>query len=531
MTLDELNAITQKEKAGRKETCVRTCMSTGCMSSGAGEIKKALDKEVAEKGLVGKVEVRRVGCMGLCGGGPLVTVEPGNKIYQHVTPETAPSIIDTFLGGEAIPKEGDPNSPFYTRQTSVVRANAGRIDPERIEDYIEAGGYQALHRALYEMNPHQIVEAVNKSGLRGRGGAGFPTGIKWATVAKAPGDLKYIVCNGDEGDPGAFMDSSILESSPHSVLEGMAIAAFAVGASEGFLYVRAEYPLAISRLQTAIRQAKAKGLLGSHIFESTFSFNVEIRIGAGAFVCGEETALMASIEGGRGQPRPRPPFPAEKGLWGKPTLINNVETFANIAPIIEHGADWYASKGTEKSKGTKVFSLTGNVRNNGLIEVPMGITIREIVEDLGGGATEGRTIKAVQTGGPSGGCIPASLFDTAVDYNSLMAVGSIMGSGGMVVLDDHTNMVELAKFYMEFCVEESCGKCIPCRAGTVQIAHLLTKILERKGTPADVEQLEELCEMVKNTSLCGLGQTAPNPVLSTLRYFRNEYLALLQEEK
>ena len=531
MTLEELNAITQKEQAGRKETCVRCCMSTGCMSSGAGEIKKALDSEVAAKGLAGKIEVRRVGCMGLCGGGPLVSVEPGNLIYEHVTPETAPSIIDAFVGGEALPQKGDSERPFYTRQTPIVRANAGRIDPERIEDYIEAGGYQALHRALYEMTPHQIVEDVTHSGLRGRGGAGFPTGIKWATVAKAVSDTKYIVCNGDEGDPGAFMDSSILESSPHSVLEGMAIAAFAVGASEGFLYVRAEYPLAISRLQVAIRQAKAKGLLGSNIFESSFSFNLEIRIGAGAFVCGEETALMASIEGGRGQPRPRPPFPAEKGLWGRPTLINNVETFANIAPLIKNGAQWYARHGTEKSKGTKVFSLTGNVRNNGLIEVPMGITIREIVEDLGGGAPEGRTIKAVQTGGPSGGCIPASLFDTAVDYNSLMAVGSIMGSGGMVVLDDHTNMVELARFYMEFCVEESCGKCIPCRAGTVQIAHLLTKLLERKGTLADIEQLEELCEMVKNTSLCGLGQTAPNPVLSTLRYFRNEYLALLQEGK
>jgi bidirectional [NiFe] hydrogenase diaphorase subunit len=452
-------------------------------------------------------------------------------MYERVTPETAPSIIGSFLGGKATPPEGDPARPFYARQTRIVSANSGRIDPERIEDYIEAGGYQALHHAIYGMTSHQVVEEVSHSGLRGRGGAGFPTGIKWATVAKAAGDTKYIVCNGDEGDPGAFMDSSVLESTPHSVLEGMAIAAYAVGARKGFLYVRAEYSLAISRLRAAIPQARSMGLLGSDIFESTFSFNVELRIGAGAFVCGEETALMASVEGGRGQPRPRPPFPAEKGLWGNPTLINNVETFANIPPIIQHGADWHASLGTEKSKGTKVFSLTGSVRNNGLIEVPMGITIREIVEDLGGGATEGRTIKAVQTGGPSGGCIPASMFNISVDYNSLMAAGSIMGSGGMIVLDDLTNMVELARFYMEFCVEESCGKCIPCRAGTVQIARLLTKLLERKGTLQDIEQLEELCDMVKSTSLCGLGQTAPNPVLSSMRHFRNEYIALLPDGK
>jgi bidirectional [NiFe] hydrogenase diaphorase subunit len=380
------------------------------------------------------------------------------------------------------------------------------------------------------MQPGQVIDAVLKSGLRGRGGAGYPTGLKWGTVAKSPGTHKFVICNGDEGDPGAFMDRSVLESDPHRVLEGMAIAGYAVGAGQAFIYVRAEYPLAVSRLQTAIRQAKQQGLLGTGIFESTFNFDIELRIGAGAFVCGEETALMASVEGKRGQPHPRPPFPAESGLWGYPTLINNVETFANIAPILKQGPEWYASLGTEKSKGTKVFSLTGKIRNNGLIEVPVGITIREIVEELGGGAPAGAKVKAVQTGGPSGGCIPADHFDTPVDYESLVKLGSIMGSGGMVVMDEHTNMVDVARFYMQFCMEESCGKCIPCRAGTVQMYNLLTKIVERRGTLKDLEQLEELCDLVKHTSLCGLGQTAPNPVLSTLRYFRNEYLELLQTE-
>jgi len=366
--------------------------------------------------------------------------------------------------------------------------------------------------------------------LRGRGGAGFPTGLKWGTVAKSPGAKKYVVCNGDEGDPGAFMDRSVLESDPHLVLEGMAIAAYAVGADQGFLYVRAEYPLAISRLQIAIKQAKALGLLGAGIFETPFNFNVDIRIGAGAFVCGEETALMASVEGKRGTPRPRPPFPAESGLWDCPTLINNVETFANVTAIIQRGGEWYAGIGTEKSKGTKVFALTGKITNNGLIEVPMGIPLRQIVEEMGGGAPDGRTVKAVQTGGPSGGCIPAQFLDTPVDYESLGKLGSIMGSGGMVVMDDTTNMVEIAKFYMEFCKDESCGKCIPCRAGTAQMEHLLNKIIARQATQRDLAKLEELCDMVKNTSLCGLGQTAPNPVMSTLRFFRNEYEELLQPD-
>jgi bidirectional [NiFe] hydrogenase diaphorase subunit len=530
MLLEELNAIAEKERAARKPICIRCCMSAGCLSSQSDEIKKTLEKSVAEKQLGDRVELRRVGCMGLCGQGPLVRVEPEGVIYERVTPENATTIVDALIGGTTDLARCDPTQPFFSRQVPVVTARSGSIDPERIEDYIEAGGYRALHSAIQEMQPGQILEAIIQSGLRGRGGGGYPTGLKWATVAKSKGERKYVICNGDEGDPGAFMDRSVLESDPHAVLEGMAIAGYAIGARYGYLYVRAEYPLAISRLQVAIRQAREHGLLGEGIFESTFDFNVEIRIGAGAFVCGEETALMASIEGRRGQPRPRPPFPAESGLWGSPTLINNVETFANIAPIINRGADWYAGVGTAKSKGTKVFALTGKIRNNGMIEVPMGITIREIVEELGGGAPEGSTIKAVQTGGPSGGCIPADHFDTPVDYDSLVKLGSIMGSGGMVVMDDSTNMVDVARFYMQFCMEESCGKCVPCRAGTVQLYNLLNKILDRKATLRDLESLEELCDMVKHTSLCGLGQTAPNPVLSTLRYFRNEYLDLLQPE-
>ncbi len=533
MQLEDLNAIAAKEKAAAKKICLRTCMSAGCMSSRAEVIKKNLEAEAKAQGMELEIEVRRVGCMGFCGQGPLVGVDRENgehELFEFVKPEDAPAIIRSLKGGACDVQRGNPHHPFFAKQVKIVRANGGVIDPESIEDYIAAGGYQALHQALTESKPAEVVEAVTKSGLRGRGGAGFPTGLKWGTVAKSAGTKKYVVCNGDEGDPGAFMDRSVLESDPHLVLEGMAIAAYAVGADQGFLYVRAEYPLAISRLQIAIKQAKQLGLLGGGIFETPFTFNVDIRIGAGAFVCGEETALMASIEGKRGTPRPRPPFPAESGLWGCPTLINNVETFANIAPIISQGADWYASFGTEKSRGTKVFALTGKIRNNGLIEVPMGIPLRQIVEEMGGGAPDGGTIKAVQTGGPSGGCIPSQYLDTPVDYESLTKLGSIMGSGGMVVMDDSTNMVEIAKFYMEFCMDESCGKCIPCRAGTVQMHHLLEKIARKQATARDLAKLEELCDMVKNTSLCGLGQTAPNPVLSTLRFFRNEYEELLQPD-
>jgi bidirectional [NiFe] hydrogenase diaphorase subunit len=465
--------------------------------------------------------------MRLCCQGPLVQVDPDGPLYEKVTPQDTASLVGTLKGGTTSVQRGDPKSPFFTEQLSIVLSNSGLVNPERIESYIAADGYKALHHVLREKTPKEVVDEIVKSGLRGRGGAGFPTGLKWGTVAKTENPQKYVICNADEGDPGAFMDRSVLESDPHSVLEGMAIAAYAVGANQGFIYVRAEYPLAITRLQIAIKQAKQKGLLGSGIFESPFNFNVDLRIGAGAFVCGEETALMMSVEGKRGTPRPRPPFPAESGLWGCPTLINNVETFANVAPLVRKGAAWFAGIGTEKSKGTKVFALAGKITNTGLIEVPMGTTLRKIVETMGGGAPDGGRIKAVQTGGPSGGCIPAEALDTPVDYDSLAKLGSIMGSGGMIVMDDSTRMVDVARFFMEFCMDESCGKCVPCRAGTAQMYQLLTKILAKQATDVDLRRLEELCDMVKNTSLCGLGQTAPNPVLSTLRFFRHEYTELL----
>jgi bidirectional [NiFe] hydrogenase diaphorase subunit len=531
MVIDDLNAIAEKERAARKKTVIRCCMAAGCMSSSSDAVKKNLEQAVKDAGLENEVEVRGVGCMKLCCEGPLVGVDPKGALYEKVTPEDARELIATLKGGKTQLKQGDWNAPFFKKQLSIVLANSGEIDPERIEAYIAAEGYQALHQVLREMTPKEVVEAMVKSGLRGRGGAGFPTGIKWGTVAKTQSPQKYVICNADEGDPGAFMDRSVLESDPHSVLEGMAIAAYAVGANQGFIYCRAEYPLAIKRLQNAIKQAKTLGLLGSGIFESPFNFSIDIRIGAGAFVCGEETALMASVEGKRGTPRPRPPFPAESGLFGCPTLLNNVETFANVPPIYRKGAEWFAGIGTEKSKGTKVFALAGKINNTGLIEVPMGTPLRQIVEEMGGGAPDGRKIKAVQTGGPSGGCIPSQHLDTPVDYESLGKLGSIMGSGGMIVMDDSTKMVDVARFFMEFCMDESCGKCIPCRAGTVQMLHLLEKILARKATARDLAKLEELCDMVRNTSLCGLGQTAPNPTMSTLRFFRNEYEELLQPDE
>jgi bidirectional [NiFe] hydrogenase diaphorase subunit len=554
MVIDDLIEIAEKERGARKRYTVRCCMAAGCMSSNSKGVKEALEKAVKEAGLESQVEVRGVGCMKLCCQGPLVQIDtssggadvaapaaqpqPGRAcvqvqgltegpLYQKVNPEDAASLIGTLQGGRTTVAQGDSGHPFFKEQVAIVLANSGYVNPERIESYIAAEGYQALHDVLREMTPKEVVEAVVKSGLRGRGGAGYPTGLKWATVAKTASQQKYVICNADEGDPGAFMDRSVLESDPHSVLEGMAIAAYAVGANQGFIYVRAEYPLAIARLQTAIKQAKQLGLLGSGIFESPFSFSIDLRIGAGAFVCGEETALMASVEGKRGTPRPRPPFPAESGLYNSPTLINNVETFANVPPIIRKGADWFAAIGTEKSKGTKVFALAGKITNTGLIEVPMGTPLRKIVERMGGGAPDGGQIKAVQTGGPSGGCIPAEALDTPVDYESLTKLGSIMGSGGMIVMDQTTRMVDVARFFMEFCMEESCGKCVPCRAGTAQMHRLLNKILEGKATARDLQKLEELCDLVKNTSLCGLGQTAPNPVLSTLRFFRKEYTELL----
>ncbi|MCX8107233.1 MAG: SLBB domain-containing protein [Verrucomicrobiae bacterium] len=523
--------IKEQELAARKPFTLRVCVAAGCVSSNAEAVLAALNRAVKDAGLESEIEVRPVGCLRLCCEGPLVAADPAGTLYKKVRPEDAVSVVKSLNGEPTHVKVGHLREPFFEKQFNIVLANSGVIDPERIESYIAADGYIALRNVLREMTPGDVIAAITKSGLRGRGGAGYPTGLKWSTVAKTKSTTKYVVCNGDEGDPGAFMDRSVLESDPHSVIEGMIIAGYAVGAQHGFIYVRAEYPLAIKRLQTALKQARQFGLLGSNILESPFSFNIDVRIGAGAFVCGEETALMASIEGLRGNPRPRPPFPAERGLFGHPTLINNVETFANVPRIIFKGPEWFASVGTEKSKGTKVFALAGKIARTGLIEVPMGITLREIVEEIGGGAPEGAKIKAVQTGGPSGGCVPVSELDTPVDYESLTRLGSIMGSGGMIVMDDTTNMVDVARFFMEFCVDESCGKCIPCRVGTVQMHRLLSKILNRQATEEDLRRLEELCEMVKSTSLCGLGQTAPNPVLSTLRFFRSEYTELLQTVK
>jgi bidirectional [NiFe] hydrogenase diaphorase subunit len=529
MDLNELSEIAERERSAQKPIMIRTCVAAGCLSADGQAVLESLQAAVEECGLADRAQVVGVGCMGLCGKGPLVAVDPGNRIYEQVTPESAKAIIAELAGGPATAPTLPADLPFFTKQKTVVLENCGKVDPERIESYIAAGGYKSLGTVVHEMTSAQVIEAISASGLRGRGGAGFPTGIKWATVAKTHSERKYVVCNADEGDPGAFMDRSVIESDPHRVLEGMAIAAYAVGASQGFVYVRGEYPLAISRLKKAIQQARRMGLLGAQIFESTLDFRIDIRIGAGAFVCGEETALLGSIEGRRGTPRPRPPFPAASGLWGYPTLINNVETFANIPAILREGADWYSAIGTEKSKGTKVFALAGKITNTGIIEVPMGTPLRTIVEEMGGGVPDGGKVKAVQTGGPSGGCIPAHLIDTPVDYESLAQVGSIMGSGGMIVTDETRDMVDFARFFMDFCKDESCGKCVPCRAGTVQILGILNKVLDGEAMEEDLTKLEALCTMVKQTSLCGLSQSAPNPTLSTLRYFREEYLEKLRK--
>jgi bidirectional [NiFe] hydrogenase diaphorase subunit len=528
MDLLELEQLGQRERDARKPIRIRCCTAAGCVSSGSQAVVDALNAEIARRDLTERVQVQPVGCMRLCCAGPLVQVDPTGDLYEQVKPADAPALLDD---NPKTLRRVDPSMSFFTRQLPIVLENSGIVEPERIESYVAAGGYQALWRCLHDMTPAQVVDEVTSSGLRGRGGAGYPTGVKWSLVAKMPDAQKYVICNADEGDPGAFMDRSVLESDPHRVLEGMAIAAYAVGASQAYIYVRGEYPLAIHRLETAIKQARKLGVLGSQIFDSPFNLRIDLRIGAGAFVCGEETALIASVEGKRGTPRSRPPYPAEKGLWDAPTLINNVETFANVPPIITRGADWFAGIGTPKSKGTKVFALAGKIRYTGLVEVPMGISLRTIVEDLGGGAPDGGTIKAVQTGGPSGGCIPAELLDTPVDYESLQQLGSIMGSGGMIVMDQTTNMVEVARFFMEFCMDESCGKCIPCRVGTVQMHHMLSRIVEGQAGAEDVHLLETLCDMVKHTSLCGLGQSAPNPVLSTLRYFRQEYDSLLNKDR
>jgi bidirectional [NiFe] hydrogenase diaphorase subunit len=523
MTLEELEQIARSvhQENAKYDYELNVCMDLACASQGAEKVRDALIKAADDCGK--KVLVRKTGCMGPCSCGPLVRVDPDDTLYAHV-PEAKAMEIVARLGDEPLAELQCDLSDHFDKQVRVVLENAGHIDPEKIDDYIARDGYKALLTALLEMTPFGMIHRITESGLRGRGGGGYPTGLKWSTVAKAAGDVKYVVCNGDEGDPGAFMDRSVMEGDPHRILEGMAIAAYAVGASKGFIYVRAEYPVAVSRLTTAIREARRRGLLGNGIGGTTFNFDVEIRLGAGAFVCGEETALLASIEGRRGTPRPRPPFPAVSGLWGKPTLINNVETYANIAPIVRNGGKWFFNMGSERSKGTKVFALTGRIKNTGLIEVPLGIKLWEIIEVIGGGVPGGHKLKAVQTGGPSGGCIPADMLSLGVSYDALMAAGSIMGSGGMIVMDDTSCMVNVARFFVEFCMTESCGKCIPCRAGTAQMHTLLTRICAGEASLDDLDMLEQPCDTVKSTSLCGLGQTAPNPVLSTLKYFREEYI-------
>jgi bidirectional [NiFe] hydrogenase diaphorase subunit len=508
--------------------CLRICRAAGCLSQHNDALTNALKAEIETQGRSEDVLLKGVGCMGLCAAGPLVSVQETDgpqTLYQHVTAEDAPAVIQA-IGDKPVERlVCQSDTPFFERQVKIVLENSGVIDPESLDDYLAAGGYVALEKALEGASPGDIVNEITLSGLRGRGGGGYPTGLKWSTVAKAINSPKYVICNADEGDPGAFMDRSVLESDPHRVLEGMAIAGYAIGAEKGYVYVRAEYPLAIERLTLAIRQARRQNLLGNNILDTEFNFDIEIRLGAGAFVCGEETALMASIEGRRGQPRPRPPYPADYGLWGQPTLINNVETFANIPPIIRNGGAWFANIGTERSKGTKVFALAGQIQNTGLIEVPMGMTLREIVHEIGGGSSSNHPLKAIQTGGPSGGCIPEDYMDIPVDYESLAELGSIMGSGGMIVMDATTNMVEVAKYFMEFCKSESCGKCIPCRVGTAHMYRLLDKFTAGQATADDLDMLEQLCDLTRSTSLCGLGQSAPNPVLSTLRFFKEEYTA------
>lgn len=532
MTPEELQQIstTEHEQEKQYEHRIHVCVAAGCLSSHSDQVKESLEAAARQQGIEKKCKITGVGCMGLCTAGPLVAVKSADVLYQHVEAQDAPTIVQ-HLGSTPVDRLVCPtDTPFFKRQTKIVLENSGEIDPERIESYIAVGGYHSLLTVLTEMTPTEVIDQVSRSGLRGRGGGGYPTGLKWSTVAKASGSPKYVICNADEGDPGAFMDRSVLESDPHRVLEGMTIAAYAVGATEGYIYVRAEYPLAIKRLQIAIRQAERAKLLGDKIGGTAFHFDINIRLGAGAYVCGEETALMASIEGKRGQPRPRPPFPAEHGLWGQPTLINNVETYANVVPIMRNGAEWFAGIGTEKSKGTKVFAIAGRVENTGLIEVPMGTTLRDIVFAIGGGIPDGKRYKAVQTGGPTGGCIPEEHLDVPVDYESLMRLGSIMGSGGMIVMDETSCMVDVARYFMEFCMSESCGKCVPCRVGTAEMYDLLNKIAQGSATIDDLNLLEELCDVVKYTSLCGLGQSAPNPIISTLRYFRNEYMQHITEK-
>ncbi|MDF2685483.1 MAG: hypothetical protein K0S55_664 [Clostridia bacterium] len=523
---------------------VLICGGTGCTSSGSQKIRETLVDEIKKHGLENEIKVVTTGCFGLCALGPIMIVYPEGCFYSMVKAEDIPEIVSEHLlkgrivtrllyketvAGNNIKSLNDTN--FYKKQKRIALRNCGVINPENIEEYIAYDGYQALAKVLTQMTPLDVIDTVKKSGLRGRGGGGFPTGLKWEFTQKSAGDQKYVACNADEGDPGAFMDRSVLEGDPHAVLEAMTIAGYAIGADQGFIYVRAEYPIAVKRLKIAAAQAREYGLLGKNIFGTTFNFDIDIRLGAGAFVCGEETALMTSIEGHRGEPRPRPPFPAVKGIFGKPTVLNNVETYANIPQIILNGAEWFSSMGTAKSKGTKVFALGGKIVNTGLVEIPMGTTLREVIEDIGGGIPNGKKFKAAQTGGPSGGCIPASHMDIAIDYDNLISIGSMMGSGGLIVMDEDNCMVDIAKFFLKFTVDESCGKCTPCRIGNKRLLEMLTKVTDGKATLEDLDEMEELCLYIKNNSLCGLGQTAPNPVLSTIRYFRDEYIAHIVDKR
>ena len=525
---------------------VMVCGGTGCTSSNSAAVIAEFEKQLLEKGLDKEVKVVRTGCFGLCEAGPVCIVYPEGSFYSHVKVEDVARIVDEhlikgrivkdLLYKEALDKETETirsldKVDFYKKQKRVALRNCGVIDPENIDEYIAFDGYTALGKCLTEMSPDDVIDTILKSGLRGRGGGGFPTGLKWKFAKNSVSDKKYVCCNADEGDPGAFMDRSILEGDPHAVIEAMAIAAYAIGADQGYVYCRAEYPIAVKRLQIAIKQAREYGLLGKNIFGTDFSFDMDVRLGAGAFVCGEETALMNSIEGMRGEPRPRPPFPAVKGLFGQPTILNNVETYANVPQIINKGAEWFASMGTEKSKGTKVFALGGKINNTGLVEVPMGTTLREVIYDIGGGCPNGKKFKAAQTGGPSGGCIPASELDIEIDYDNLLSIGSMMGSGGMIVMDEDNCMVDIARFFLDFTVDESCGKCSPCRIGTKRMLEILERIVAGKGQDGDIEKLEELAKAIKTTALCGLGQTAPNPVLSTLKYYRHEYEAHIYEHR
>ncbi len=523
---------------------VLVCGGTGCTSSGSEKLITALNEEIEKNGLSNEVQVVKTGCFGLCALGPIMIIYPEGSFYSMITTDDIPEIVsehllkgrvvERLIYNETITDDGIKSlneTDFYKKQKRVALRNCGVINPECIDEYIAYDGYAALGKVLTEMTPQEVIDTIKESELRGRGGGGFPAGVKWSLARANESDQKYVCCNADEGDPGAFMDRSVLEGDPHALLEAMAIAGYAIGADQGYVYVRAEYPIAVHRLQIAIDQANEYGLLGKNLFDTDFNFNVEIRLGAGAFVCGEETALITSIEGNRGEPKPRPPFPAQKGLFGKPTILNNVETYANIPQIILNGVDWFKSMGTEKSRGTKVFALGGKIHNTGLVEVPMGTTLRDIVEEIGGGIPDGKTFKAAQTGGPSGGCIPASHLDIPIDYDNLIEIGSMMGSGGLIVMDEDDCMVDIAKFFLEFTVEESCGKCVPCRIGTKRLYELLEKITSGNGVPEDLDRLVTLSEYIKQNSLCGLGQTAPNPVLSTLRYFRDEYEAHVNQQQ